>query len=83
MDGSKAVAKSATVANEGLGANHAVPQAGEPFERANRSVLWDKKSSLGMSVIESIDQGTAVKAEYNCPSCGKAHTKARKDKVRR
>lgn len=57
--------------------NHARLEAGQPI------VLWDKKSSLGMSVIESIDYGTAVKTVYSCPSCGKAHIKARKNKAPR
>lgn len=57
--------------------NHAKLNEGQPI------VLWDKKSSLGMSIIESIDQGTAVKTVYSCPSCGKAHIKARKNKIPR
>ncbi|MEC5191731.1 MULTISPECIES: HNH endonuclease [unclassified Arthrobacter] len=54
--------------------NHARLEAGQHI------VLWDKKSSLGMSVIASIDRETAVKTIYSCPSCGKAHIKARKNK---
>lgn len=57
--------------------NHARLKAGHPI------ALWDKKSSLGMSVIESIEHGTAVKPVYSCPSCGKAHIKARKHKAPR
>jgi len=46
-------------------------------------VLWDKRTLLGASVIESITTGTETKARYSCPLCGKASLKARKTKVPR
>ncbi|MDP1820901.1 MAG: HNH endonuclease signature motif containing protein [Acidimicrobiales bacterium] len=52
--------------------NHAGPAAGDPI------VLWDKRQSLGMSVIEEIQTGFADKILRRCPSCGLAGIKARK-----
>jgi predicted RNA-binding Zn-ribbon protein involved in translation (DUF1610 family) len=43
-------------------------------------VLWDKKSSIGVSVVENIDISKGSKLVYSCPHCGKAHIKARKTK---
>ncbi|QQQ64326.1 helix-turn-helix domain-containing protein [Paenarthrobacter ureafaciens] len=43
-------------------------------------VLWDKKTSIGASVIESIDTKTTTKPVYSCPECNKAHIKPRKSK---
>ncbi|MFF4378757.1 HNH endonuclease [Kitasatospora sp. NPDC001547] len=42
--------------------------------------LWDKKSLLGVSVIEDIEVGRAEKDRYTCPlpGCGKADFKPRK-----
>lgn len=44
-------------------------------------VLWDKKTSIGASVIESIETGSKSKTLNKCPHCGKAGIKARKDKA--
>lgn len=41
-------------------------------------VLWDKKTSIGASVIEDIHHGTTVKTLNRCPSCRKASIKARR-----
>jgi ribosomal protein L37AE/L43A len=46
-------------------------------------VLWDKRTLLGASVIESITQGSETKSRYSCPHCGKASLKARKTKLPR
>jgi hypothetical protein len=46
-------------------------------------VLWDKHSSIGKSVIESIDSRPATKTVYSRPSCGMAHIKARRTKTPR
>ncbi|WP_225080507.1 HNH endonuclease [Streptomyces sp. CoT10] len=54
--------------------NHAALTVGDVI------ALWDKKSLLGVSVIESIDDGQAVKNTYTCPTCGKASFKPRKTK---
>jgi excisionase family DNA binding protein len=43
-------------------------------------VLWDKKTSIGASVIESITMATRTKPVYSCPVCSKAHIKARQTK---
>jgi hypothetical protein len=43
--------------------------------------LWDKKSLLGVSVIESIEVGKAAKNTYTCPLCGRASFKRRKTKT--
>lgn len=57
--------------------NHARINVGDPV------VLWDKRVSLGASVINSIDTAHKIKPIYSCPNCGKAHIKARKfDKPR-
>lgn len=55
-------------------ANHAQIRAGDAV------VLWDKKSSIGASVIHSIETERKTKPLYSCPHCGKAHIKARKTK---
>ena len=44
-------------------------------------VLWDKKTSIGASVIESIGLGSESKTLKKCPHCGKAGIKARKGKA--
>ena len=54
--------------------NHARIAAGDSI------VLWDKKSSIGISVVESIDVSRETKSTYSCPRCRKAHIKARKTK---
>lgn len=41
-------------------------------------VLWDKKTSIGASVIEDIHRGTTVKTLNRCPNCKKASIKARR-----
>lgn len=41
-------------------------------------VLWDKELSLGMSVIETLDHGEALKPVHRCPSCHRTSIKARK-----
>ncbi|MDC2958534.1 HNH endonuclease [Streptomyces gilvifuscus] len=46
--------------------NHAALTPGDVI------ALWDKKSLLGVSVIEKIDTGRAVKKTYTCPECGRA-----------
>lgn len=40
-------------------------------------VLWDKQGSLGMSVIEAIEQSIELKRRYRCPSCAKSSFKSR------
>lgn len=57
--------------------NHARLKVGDPV------VLWDKKTSLGASVISSIETARKIKPIYSCPNCGKAHIKARKTKTPR
>jgi hypothetical protein len=52
--------------------NHAAPQRGDVI------VLWDKKSLLGASVIENVQQGQAEKPLFRCPRCQMAGIKARK-----
>jgi ribosomal protein L37AE/L43A len=54
--------------------NHAALAVGDVI------ALWDKKSLLGVSVIEDIEMGQAVKNTYTCPECGKASFKPRKVK---
>lgn len=54
--------------------NHARVAAGDSI------VLWDKKSSIGVSVVDSIDVASEEKSTYSCPYCHKAHIKARKTK---
>lgn len=57
--------------------NHSRVAAGDVI------VLWDKRTLIGASVIESITTGTETKARYSCPLCGKASLKARKTKLPR
>lgn len=52
--------------------NHASPATGDVI------ALWDKKTLLGVSVIEKIVVGEAGKDVYTCPSCNHADFKARK-----
>ncbi|MEZ0091311.1 HNH endonuclease [Streptacidiphilus sp. EB129] len=52
--------------------NHARLAAGDVI------ALWDKRALLGVSVIDSITVGNAVKDRYSCPVCGKADIKRRK-----
>lgn len=52
--------------------NHAAVQVGDPV------VLWDKSTSLGVSVVEAIETDTAQKMVYRCRECGQAGIKARK-----
>ncbi len=54
--------------------NHAALTAGHVI------ALWDKKSLLGVSVIESIETSKAMKNTYSCPACGKASFKPRAKK---
>lgn len=54
-----------------------VPNAASPSE-GDVIALWDKRTLLGVSVIEHIEQGTAEKYRYSCPLCGMASLKARK-----
>lgn len=44
-------------------------------------VLWDKKSSIGASVIEDIHHGSTVKTLNRCPHCHRATIKARRTKL--
>ncbi|MEU9775701.1 HNH endonuclease signature motif containing protein [Streptomyces sp. NPDC047968] len=44
----------------------------------DRIVLWDGETSLGLSVIETIETGTGLKDLSSCPKCGKADIAARK-----
>jgi predicted RNA-binding Zn-ribbon protein involved in translation (DUF1610 family) len=46
--------------------------------RGDRIALWDKRTLLGVSIIESIDKGRSVKQFHSCPQCGKADIKPRK-----
>ncbi|MGY5120543.1 HNH endonuclease [Streptomyces sp. 900105755] len=46
--------------------NHAALAVGDVI------ALWDKRSLLGVSVIEGIDTAQAVKQTYCCPECGRA-----------
>lgn len=55
--------------------NHAAISVGDVI------ALWDKKSLLGVSVIEGIDVGSAVKDTYSCPVCERASFKARRTKT--
>lgn len=43
--------------------------------------LWDKETLLGVSIIDRIDEGTAVKIMRRCPKCGQTSIKPRKTKV--
>lgn len=54
--------------------NHAAMTAGDAI------VLWDKRSLIGASVIEHVDEGTAIKNVYRCSNCGRGHIKRRKHK---
>ncbi|MEU7200103.1 HNH endonuclease [Streptomyces sp. NPDC045470] len=42
--------------------------------------VWDKTALLGISVIERIEAGQAIKEIYRCPECGKADFQPRKTK---
>ncbi len=57
-----------------------VPHHGD-IARGDAIVLWDKKTSIGASVIESIESGSELKTLKKCPHCGKAGIKARKGKT--
>lgn len=46
-------------------------------------VLWDKKTSIGASIVESIETARRTKPVYSCPACDKAHIKARRTKTPR
>jgi hypothetical protein len=54
-----------------------VPQHGN-IAAGDVIALWNKKTLLGMSVIEKIDTGSAVKPVYFHKACGKADFKALK-----
>lgn len=54
-----------------------VPQHGN-IAAGDVIALWDKKTLLGMSVIEKIDVGRAVKKVYFHEACGKADFKGLK-----
>lgn len=53
-------------------ANHGKLEPGDPI------ALWNKKTLLGLSIIEHIETGRATKAVYKCPSCRRSGIKARK-----
>lgn len=55
--------------------NHAKVSVGD------RIVLWDKRTSLGVSVIEGIDTGAEDKLLKRCPSCRRAGIKARRNQA--
>ncbi|MFP8941725.1 HNH endonuclease [Streptomyces fenghuangensis] len=55
--------------------NHAALAAGDVI------VLWDKRSLLGISVIEEIVKGHTSKTTYTCPRCDRATFKARVTKA--
>ncbi|MGW2397054.1 HNH endonuclease [Kitasatospora sp. NPDC001664] len=57
-----------------------VPNHGN-LNKGDVIVLWDAKSLIGISVIESIDTKRAPKLRYTCPTCGKADFKGRKKKT--
>ncbi|MGW4383636.1 HNH endonuclease [Kitasatospora sp. NPDC004531] len=59
-----------------------VPNSGGPAV-GDVIALWDKKSLLGVSVIEHIEVGLAEKDRYTCPlpNCGKGSFKPRKTKL--
>lgn len=52
--------------------NHKLPNPGDLI------VLWDKRELIGISVIESISNGNAVKDRLRCPRCSSAGIKKRK-----
>ncbi|MGX4737968.1 HNH endonuclease [Kitasatospora griseola] len=58
-----------------------VPNSGGPAV-GDVIALWDKKTLLGVSVIEHIELGRAEKDRYTCPlpNCGKGSFKPRKTK---
>jgi hypothetical protein len=54
-----------------------VPNA-KSLEPGHYIALWDSTSLLGISVIESIEVGSAVKQIGRCPSCTSTDTRRRK-----
>lgn len=54
-----------------------VPNHGA-VRRGDRIALWDKRALLGISTIESIEQGRMRKQFHSCRECGKAGIKERK-----
>jgi ribosomal protein L37AE/L43A len=46
----------------------------------DRIVIWDKQRLLGVSVIDRVETGAAVKHVFRCPVCGTAQIKARRSK---
>lgn len=44
-------------------------------------VVWDKKTALGVSVIDRVDTGRALKTLYKCPRCGRTSIKRRSHKA--
>ncbi|WP_162529264.1 zf-TFIIB domain-containing protein [Segeticoccus rhizosphaerae] len=47
----------------------------------DKIVLWDKRTSLGVSVIEDCTVSSMVKTLSKCPHCGRAGIKRRRSKV--
>lgn len=54
-----------------------VPNHGA-VRRGDRIAIWDKRSLLGVSTIESIEKGRMRKRFHTCRKCGKAGIKERK-----
>lgn len=54
-----------------------VPNHGA-VRRGDRIAIWDKHTLLGISTIESIEEGRLPKQFHSCPACGKAGIKERK-----
>lgn len=52
--------------------NHALPSVGDIV------VLWNKRESLGISVIERVSITLSRKARYRCPICSSTKIKRRK-----
>jgi hypothetical protein len=52
-------------------ANHGAVAVGDPI------VLWDKRFSIGCSVVDRIRKSSSQKVRRRCPSCQKASFKAR------
>ncbi len=44
-------------------------------------VVWDKKTALGVSVIDRVDPGRAPKTLYKCPQCGRTGIKRRSNRL--
>lgn len=48
------------------------------LNQGDQIAIWDKRSLLGVSVIESITRATDIKDRYTCPSCGLSTIKRRR-----